>query len=420
MHLFDLNKFLENAKNRSLAIFLVSRICSALSVQMITVAVGWQIYALTKSPFYLGLVGLAQFIPMILLTLAVGYAADHYNRKLIICLCQAAEALCFFALAFASFRGMINKESILAVVFLIGALNAFQGPSTQSLLPNIVERSNFPKAAAWSASAFQVATIIGPALGGLLYAFGPEVVYAIAGLFILTSSVIIIFVKAEQHQETREPATLKSILAGISFIKNKPMILGAISLDLFAVLFGGATALLPVYAATILMIGPVGLGLLRSAPAAGALIVSFLLARRPVMKKVGITMFTAVIIFGLGTIFFAISRSFIFSLAMLFIMGASDVISVVIRSTLVQMETPDQMRGRVSSVNQVFVGTSNQLGEFESGLTASLFGTVNAALIGGIGTVCVVLLWMKLFPQLRKINRFEHDEKAEADGLSNG
>jgi MFS family permease len=402
-------------KNRSLMIFLLNRVLSALAGQMITVAVGWQIYSLTKSAFYLGLVGLVQFVPMFMLTLVVGYVADHFNRKLIICFCQAVEAVFFLVLAIGSYNGMITKEVILLIVFFMGAVNAFQGPCLQSMLPNIVEREDFPKATVWGSSVFQMATIVGPALGGVLYAVGSGAVYSMAGVLILSSSLLILFVKAGAHQPNREPATIKSVLAGISFIKDKSVILGAISLDLFAVLFGGATALLPIYAATILRVGPLGLGLLRSAPAAGALIVSFLLARRPITRRIGLSMFTAVIFFGLSTILFAISRSFILSFAMLFILGASDVISVVIRATLVQMQTPDVMRGRVSSVNQVFIGTSNQLGEFESGLTASWFGPVAAVLIGGVGTICVVALWMKLFPRLRKIDRFAYDEKIEED-----
>jgi MFS family permease len=393
----------------SLIAYLVVRITTALAGQMITVAVGWQIYALTKSTFYLGLVGLMQFIPMILMTLFAGYAADHFNRKIIICLCAAAQAICFILLAIGSRFGVINTSAILAFAFMIGGINALQGPAIQAILPGIVEMADFAKATALGSSSFQVATIIGPALGGLLYVLGAYTVYLASAFSILIASIVILFVKVTPRESKREPVTVKSLLAGVSYIGSRPIILGAISLDLFAVLFGGATALLPVYAATILKIGTIGLGILRSAPAIGALFVSFLLARRPVGRKVGMSMFTAVIIFGLATICFAVSRSFYLSLAALIVLGASDVVSVVIRSTLVQLQTPDAMRGRVSSVNQVFIGTSNQLGEFESGLTATWFGTVPAALIGGIGTICVVALWMRIFPSLRKMDKFEQN-----------
>lgn len=275
----------------------------------------------------------------------------------------------------------------------------------QSMLPNIVSKEIFPRAAALSSSAFQTSVIIGPALGGLLYSFGPGIVYLISGTLSITSSIITLFIHINQSQTKPAAATLKTVLAGISFIKQKPIILGAISLDLFAVLFGGATALLPIYASKILMVGPSGLGILRSAPAVGALIMSAILARRPLKTKVGHTLFIAIGIFGLSTIIFAISSSLIISLAALILLGASDVISVVIRSTLVQTQTPDSMRVRVSSVNLLFIGTSNQLGEFESGITAAYFGVVPAVLIGGLGTLAVVLLWIKIFPDLYKVNK---------------
>jgi len=392
-------------KNKSLYLFLTSRISASLASQMVTIAVGWQIYSLTNKALYLGLVGLVQFLPMFLLTLLVGYVADRFNRKLIICFCQAITSLCFFTLAFESFTGGITKEKILITICFIGAVNAFQGPSMQSMLPNIVSKEIFPRAAALSSSAFQTSVIIGPALGGLLYSFGPGIVYLISGTLSITSSIITLFIHINQSQTKPAAATLKTVLAGISFIKQKPIILGAISLDLFAVLFGGATALLPIYASKILMVGPSGLGILRSAPAVGALIMSAILARRPLKTKVGHTLFIAIGIFGLSTIIFAISSSLIISLAALILLGASDVISVVIRSTLVQTQTPDSMRVRVSSVNLLFIGTSNQLGEFESGITAAYFGVVPAVLIGGLGTLAVVLLWIKIFPDLYKVNK---------------
>lgn len=406
MHLFKIPDVLLH--NNSLKILLIARMFMAISFQMLTVAVGWQIYSITQKPFYLGLVGLVQFVPMFLLTFLVGYVADHFDRKKVISISQLIESIVIFTLALGSFQGWITKELILILIFLIASANAFQGPPIQALLPNIVSKEVFPKAAAISASAFQLAVIIGPSLGGILYILGAQVVYFISAFLILTSSIMIRFISLTNTQKiVQDPVTLKSIFAGISFIKEKKVILGAISLDLFAVLFGGATALLPVYASKILFVGPVGLGILRSAPAVGALIMSIYLAKNPLKKKVGYTMFTAVIFFGLSTILFAISKSFLLSLLALFILGASDVISMVIRATLVQIETPDNMRGRVSSVNQLFIGTSNQLGEFESGLTAAWFGAVPAVVIGGIGTIFVVVLWMKLFPQLLHVNKLE-------------
>lgn len=391
----------------SLFCFLISRVASAFAAQMIAVAVGWQMYALTKSTFYLGLVGLMQFMAMLLMTLPAGYVADHFNRKLVVFFCEITLSLCYVFLGVSSFMGNINKNTLLIAAFVIGGVNALNGPSFQSLLPQIVEKSVFPRATALNASGFQAATIIGPAVGGLLYGFGAQIVYIVSAASIAIGCSFILFVKVSSNENSREPVTIRSLLAGVSFIKGRPVILGAISLDLFAVLFGGATALLPVYASTILHIGSVGLGVLRSAPAVGAFIVSFFLTRRPVRHKIGIKMFTAVIIFGLATICFALSKSIYLSFIALLILGASDVVSVVIRSSLVQLQTPDSMRGRVSSVNQVFVGTSNQLGEFESGITASLFSTVPAALIGGIGTICVVAIWMKIFPALRKMDNYE-------------
>lgn len=386
--------------NRSLVLLLAARISTAIAFQMLTVAVGWQIYSITQMPIYLGLVGLVQFLPMVLLTLVVGYVADRYDRKLIICFSQIAESIGIFLLAYQSHIGSITEEGILITIFFISTANAFQGPSMQSLLPNVVSKEVFPEVAALSASTAQFAFIIGPAIGGILYALNPGVVYSVGGVLTLATSVIILFVSIGEGSQNSDPSARNSVLGGIAFIRSKPAILGAISLDLFAVLFGGATALLPVYASDILKIGPLGLGLLRSAPAVGALITSAFLAKRPLKRNEGVKMFIAVIFFGFFTIIFAVSTSFLLSLASLVLLGASDVVSVVVRLTLIQLQTPDNMRGRVNAVNSMFIGTSNQLGEFESGLTASLFGVVPAVLLGGIGSIIVAFLWMKLFPEL--------------------
>jgi MFS family permease len=283
---------------------------------------------------------------------------------------------------------------------VIGATHAFESPTLQALVPGLVPARLLPRAVAWAASATQTAVIIGPALGGFIYVLGPSAVYTTSSVLFIGASLLVSLIRIESVLPRREPATLSSLLAGIAFIKSRPAILGAISLDLFAVLLGGATALLPIYAHDILATGPLGLGLLRSAPAVGALSTAIFLARRPLSRRVGRSMFIAVAVFGLATIVFALSRSFVLSLATLVVLGASDMISVVVRSSFVQLETPDHMRGRVSAVNSVFIGTSNQLGEFESGVTAAWLGPVPAVLLGGVGTVVVVLLWIRLFPTL--------------------
>jgi len=388
-------------------LFWLARVCSTLAFQMQGVAVGWQIYALTGSAWYLGLVGLAQFLPMFLLTLAVGHVADRYDRRRIAAVCQVVEAAALVLLAAGSYTGTLGKGAILAIMFVAGAARAFEGPTMQALFPGLVPQELIPRAAAWSASANQTASIVGPALGGLLYAFGPTTVYALAGFLILAASGFITAIRVTRAPQRREPVSVTSLFAGIAFIRSRPEILGAISLDLFAVLLGGATALLPIYARDILVTGPTGLGLLRTAPALGALAMSVFLARSPLKHRVGRIMFASVFIFGVATVVFALSTSFTLSILALVVLGAADVISVVIRSSLVQIETPDAMRGRVSAVNSMFIGTSNQLGEFESGASAALFGTVPAVLIGGIGTIIVVLLWMRLFPKLAQIDALQ-------------
>ncbi len=407
-------------RHKPFAFFWFARGFTSIAFQIQGVAVGWQIYALTGSPFYLGLVGLAQFLPMFLLTLAVGHVADRYDRRVVVRLCQIVEGLAAAALALGSFSGWQSKESILAVVFVAGAARAFEGPTIQALVPGLVSAPLIPRAMAWSASAHQTATILGPALGGLLYTAGPTVAYATASVLFLTASSLVALIRIGRTPLNREPVSLRSVFAGIVFIRDQPVILGAISLDLFAVLLGGATALLPVYARDILAAGPWGLGLLRSAPAAGALGMSIFLARHMIEHRMGWIMFGAVVVFGVATIVFALSISFALSLGALVVLGAADVISVVIRSSLVQIKTPDEMRGRVSAVNSMFIGTSNQLGEFESGITAALFGVVPAVLIGGIGTIVVVVIWTRLFPQLLRVDSLKPDGADRFSSLESG
>ncbi len=391
-------------RHKPFASFLFARVSSSIAFQMQGVAVGWQIYALTGSAFYLGLVGLVQFLPMFLLTLVAGHVADRYDRRMIVRLCQIVEGLAAGALAFCTFAGWQSKESILAIIFVVGAARAFEMPTTQALVPGLVPALLLPRAFAWSASAFQTANIAGPALGGLLYGVGPTTAYGTACILFLAASSFIGLIRIERMPSKLEQAGARSLFAGIAFIRSRPAILGAISLDLFAVLLGGATALLPVYARDILATGPWGLGLLRSAPAVGALAMSVFLTRHPPEHRTGLIMFGAVATFGVATIIFALSTSFLVSLGILVVLGAADVVSVVIRHSLVQIRTPDEMRGRVSAVNSIFIGTSNQLGEFESGVTAALFGVVPAVLIGGAGTIVVVILWMYLFPELFRID----------------
>jgi MFS family permease len=298
----------------------------------------------------------------------------------------------------------VTKESILVIVFVMGAARAFENPTLQSLLPGLVTAELLPRAVALATSSGQTAAIMGPALGGFLYAAHPTAAYATVGILFLGASLLISLIRVERTPPKREPVSLQSVFAGIAFIRGKRAILGAISLDLFAVLLGGATALLPVYAREILAIGPWGLGFLRAAPAAGALLMSVFLARHPLQRRMGRTMFIAVIVFGTATIGFGLSTSFALSLGALIVLGSADVISVVIRQSLVQTKTPDAMRGRVNAVNSMFIGTSNQLGEFESGLTAAWFGVVPAVLIGGIGTIIVAIIWMRLFPELAHVD----------------
>ena len=370
---------------------------------MTAVAVGWQVYALTHSTFALGMMGLVQFLPMLLLTLVVGHVADRFNRKTVISICQVVEGCTLAILAVSSYLHRLHPAGIFCAVAALGAARAFESPSTQALVPGLVEDSKVPQAIAWSSSANQTASIVGPALGGILYAFGAHVPYGLCACLFGLAAVLSSTIVTKRRVAAKGPVTTKSIFSGIHYIREKRNILGAISLDLFVVLLGGATALLPVYARDILHTGPWGLGLLRLAPALGALSTSIFLAHHPIRKHAGRRMFVAVVVFGVATIAFALSRNVLLSMGILCVLGAADVTSVVVRSSLVQMETPDEMRGRVSAVNSLFIGTSNQLGEFESGVTASWFGVIPATIIGGVGSIMIALIWMGLFPGLREL-----------------
>jgi MFS family permease len=382
--------------------FWFARICSGFGFQMLSVAVGWQIYAITGRALDLGLIGLVQFFPSVMLALPAGHVADQFERRRIVMFGQIVDMLAIAVLAAISLMYLAHETTILALVFVIGVAKAFEFPALQSMLPALVPSSILPRAMAASASAGQAAMIMGPAVGGLLYVAGAGVVYSVCAVLYLIAVVLMARMRYEQAQPKREPATLKSLFAGVHFIRRRPDVLGVISLDLFAVLLGGATALLPIFAKDILHTGPWGLGLLRAAPAVGALLMSLWLARHSMERRVGPIMFASVAGFGVATLVFALSKVLWLSLIALFALGAFDMVSMVIRGALVQLDTPDDMRGRVSAVNAIFINTSNQLGEFESGMLAAWLGAINATVIGGIGTLVVVGLWMAMFPSLRR------------------
>ena len=385
--------------------FISSRTLSSFAVQMQAVALGWAIYALTDRPLSLGLLGLAQFVPVAGLVFVSGQVVDLFDRRLVAQSCQAVEAVAALVLAVAAARHALTPPLIYALVALFGAARAFEGPALQALLPTLVPAGMFSRAAALSSSLFQTATIAGPSLGGLLYGISPMVAFAVPAASFTAAALAMSCVRVRAEPKPRGRVTLDSVLGGLRFIRSRPEILGAISLDLFAVLLGGATALLPVYARDILHAGPFGLGLLRAAPAVGALAVALTLARQPLQRHEGIWMFGAVALFGAATIVFGLSRSVPLSIAALAVLGGADVVSVVIRSTLIQLRTPDDMRGRVGSVNMLFIGSSNQLGEFESGTLAAWLGAVPAVVLGGVGTLAVVAFGVWAFPTLKKLDR---------------
>jgi MFS family permease len=390
-------------KQPAFAKFWFSRILSSSSFQMLSVAIGWQMYDLTHDAFSLGLVGLAQFLPMVLLTLVVGQVADRFDRRKIVFICQFIEAGIAALLLYANFAGSLGSNQILLAAAILGACRAFEGPTSSSLLPQLVPKKILQQAISLSTTAGQTSQILGPSLGGLLFSIGPAFVYGTTTIALIIAGILTFFIHVEQAVRTTEPVTLRSIFLGLEFVFSNKLILGTISLDLFAVLLGGATALMPIFAQDILHTGPWGLGLMRTAPAIGALTVSILLAKYPLHKAIGPKLFGALAVFGIATMVFAISTNLVISLIALLFIGGSDVVSVVIRSSLVQLQTPDEMRGRVNAVNSLFIGTSNQLGEFESGMVAGFVGAAPAAFIGGLGTVVVAGLWMYLFPSLRKI-----------------
>lgn len=390
-------------------IYLGARFSSEFSYQIASVVIGWQIYSLTGSAFDLGMAGLVQFVPTAVLVFVTGSAADRFSRRRVMQACQIAQGVVAAFLAWGSFGHWLTVPAIFGAIAVLGVADAFESPATAALLSAVTERNALARGAAISSGGLQFATIAGPALGGLLYAISPGLPYALMFAFWAIASILSASIAAGQTaaETSTESRSWRELLAGVAFVRYDPAILGTISLDLFAVLFGGATALLPIYARDILHVGSLGLGVLRAAPAVGALAMTAILAHRSISRRAGARMFGAVIVFGLATVVFAVSHWFWLSLVMLAILGAADTISVVIRSALVQLRTPDAMRGRVGAVNFLFINASNQLGAFESGTVAALLGAMPSALLGGVASVGIALLWMKLFPSLRALERLE-------------
>jgi MFS family permease len=393
-------------RHRGFALFMAMRIVSQFGTQIVTVAVGWQVYDLTRNPADLGLVGLFEFAPALLLVLVTGAASDRFNRRMIAAVCLVAEGLFAGAILVFTWRGTIGVGIIFFLLVLFGTARAFVNPATQSLVPNLVPEEDLSSAIALSSASWQVSTVVGPAVGGLLYGISAEVAYGGAVFCFLFGAICAVLIPRPPQKTMAEPPTWQSLSAGIRYIRGERIVLGAISLDLFAVLLGGAIALLPAYARDILDVGPGGLGLLRTAPGVGAAICAAMLAFRPITRGVGHYMFAGVAVFGVATLVFGASRSFVVSLVALVLLGAGDMVSVYIRHLLVQLETPDAIRGRVSAVNAVFIGASNELGEFRAGVMAAWWGSVPAVLIGGVATLGIAALWIRVFPRLWSLPRF--------------
>ncbi|MBS1842345.1 MAG: MFS transporter [Acidobacteria bacterium] len=396
------------------AIFQTARCLIVLALEMQSVAVGWQVYEITGRPLDLGLVGLAQFLPGIVLFLVAGHIADIYDRRKVLIACEAGFGVCFLLFLLLTAFQVRSVAAIYAVSVLIGIVRSLNGPASRSILPHLVPEEHFQNSVAWASGIFQLATILGPVFGGLIYALfrGPFTVYLLATMIAAVAVGLLLKMRVNLKVHDSTKTTTFSIFEGFRYIWREKLILGAISLDLFAVLLGGAVALLPVYAKEILQTGPWGLGILRSAPGVGAGIMAIVIAYKPLRKNVGTTMLWCVAAFGLFTVLFGLSRSMALSLVSLFMVGATDMVSVIVRGTLIQVATPDQMRGRVNAVDMIFIGASNELGQFESGVTAQLFGTVPAVIIGGAGAILVTALWAWMFPTLRKVNQLNFKEES--------
>jgi len=398
--------------SRSFHFFLWTRMLSTASNQILLVALAWQVYDLTGRAWDLGLVGLCQFVPTFLLTLPSGQLADRSDRRKLLAGATALQFIAAAILAWGSAAGWVSRDIILTLSVLLGMARALQTPAQQAIVPKLVTAAQIPRAMALSSAVMKVAVIAAPALGGFVYAEGPAWAYAFCLVVAMAAMACAMSIEKVPIIKSKEPPTLATMFAGFGFMFHKPVVLGAISLDLFAVVLGGATALLPIYAKDILHTGPWGLGLLRSSPAVGALILGAWLAKRPLDRNVGRLLFASVAIYGLSIVVFAFSRDFVLSMLVLGVSGAADMVSVVVRQTLVQVETPDEMRGRVSAVNATFISTSNQLGEFRAGGTAALMGPVGAVVLGGVGTLVVVALWAKIFPALFRRDRLVSETSA--------
>lgn len=382
--------------------YWVSRFSNTFSAQIVSVAVGWQIYDISRDPFHLGLVGLTQFLPSLLLVLITGAVADRFGRRFIMAFTDFIEAGCVFALLYLVYTGVDTVWPFFPILTVFGIARAFNGPATLALTANLVPPEDFANAVAWNSSAWQTASIVGPVFGGLLYGVSPATAYTVGAVMLFASGFLAMIIPKPSQRAEREKVNLTSLLAGFKYIYHEKIVFGAISLDLFAVLMGGAVALLPVYARDVLELGPWGLGLLRAAPGIGAVVLAVWLTGKPIQKHAGLIMLVCVGFFGFFTIVFGASTLVWLSILALALLGAADMISVYIRETLIQLWTPDKLRGRVNAVNMMFVGASNELGEFRAGTMAAFIGVVPAVVIGGAGAMGVAVLWAFLFPQLLK------------------
>lgn len=393
--------------HRAFALYWWARFIAVFAIQIVSVAVGWQIYDHTRDAFLLGLVGLVQFAPSLILVLVTGSVADRYNRRMIMAICIGIEALCALALFVLAYEGYFSVAAVFVVLAIFGVARAFIAPTVQSLVVNLVPVEDFATAIAWNTSSWQIGTIVGPVAGGLLYGVSPHVAYATAAAMMAVSVALTLLIPKPAQKSTNGPASWETLSAGFRYVWQNPIVLGAISLDLFAVLLGGATALMPVFARDILDVGPWGLGLLRAAPGIGAIAMSIYLINNPIRDHAGIVMFATVALFGAFTMVFGASTVAWLSIVALAALGAADMISVYIREILVQLATPDAVRGRVNAVNMVFVGASNELGEFRAGTMAALIGAVPAVVIGGLGAIAVAGLWAWRFPELRQARHLD-------------
>lgn len=399
-------------RHSSYARFFIARFLAAFAIQIISVSVGWQMYDETRNTLLLGMIGLVQFLPSLLLLLVTGAVADRYNRRMIVSLCLVLSSLCAAALLAITLADAFAPVPVFLVLAIFGVERAFMAPAVQSLAPNLIPEKDLANAIAWNSSSWQTASIVGPVAGGLLYGVGAAFAYSTALAFLVVAALLVFSIPKPAQKRSEEPKSWGTVLAGFRFISSEKIVLGAVTLDLFAVLLGGAVALMPVFARDILVLGPWGLGLLRSAPGAGAILVAVVLAAYPIRHRAGSLMFAGVALFGAATVVFGLSTHVALSIAALFVMGGADMVSVYVRETLITLWTPDELRGRVNAVNMVFVGASNELGEFRAGTMAHLVGAVPAVVIGGIGTLAVSALWAAGFPKLRRIDSLDAPDQA--------